>query len=116
MERVVSLVKMARMESLDHKDCKVCLDQWEHQVIKVPWVNRASKVILVYLVHKDLVVIQEKMEYQVIVALQVLLAPLVTEEPVEVLDQEVSKVCQDPLVKMGWQEEMENLDFRAHQV
>lgn len=37
-----------------------------------------------------------------------------TVDPLDLLVQEVSKVCQDLLVKMEWQEKMVQLVFKVH--
>lgn len=63
-ENLVSQDRMERMESLDLKGFRVYLDPWEHLEIKVPWENRAERVIQECQDSRDPEVIQVKMAHQ----------------------------------------------------
>lgn len=94
-----SLDRMERMENLDPRDYRDCLVPWEPLVTKVQWVNKDSKVTLVFPVRKDPEETLERMEYQATMDHQGLPDLQETEELQAALDPGDFKGCQDLLEK-----------------
>jgi len=115
MVNKVNLDRMARMERLVLKDYLDCQDLQVQVEIRVPWENKGPRETQDLLVCKVQEEILEKMVFLVNKEILVHLDLLVKEDHLEVLDQEVSKVCQDLQVKMGCQERMESKACRDHQ-
>ena len=97
---------MVRLESQDYKEFLDDRDQWDLQETRDSPETRVLKGHLVCLGHKGQGVMQERTDATDVQDLRGRMAPLGTEVLLEVQGHEVSKACQDQLVKMGLQAKM----------
>ena len=112
-----SLDKMDRMGRLESQVFRVFLEglvQWALQEIRDQLVTKVQKDLLVYLVHLEQEVTQEKMAYLEELDHLGNLDQQGKEGYLEVQDQEDFRVCRVPLERMVWLEKMERLAYKDH--